>query len=181
MAGRADSGAVLTGKRRRADSSCDAAAVVPVAEEGGQHRRQVKRQRSRTEHGGPDTHWKPAPHPDLWPVGHATSAMYQAASGNNDINRADDNSHMHHFPHPASRLLYAGSLATPATSPPSQGASSSADGCDDDMDQNMDEDSDDDIDPSSEYYNINMLLKRLHEERELRRQQRHAQSECSPG
>ncbi|KAJ2860517.1 hypothetical protein GGH94_005467 [Coemansia aciculifera] len=181
MTGHRNSGAVLTGKRRRADS-CDATAA-PVAEGEQQYKREVKRQRSRTRHEAHDTRWKPVPHPELWPVGHPPSTMEPAVLANSPGDGGS--SHMHYdigLSHHASRVLGAGSLATPATSPPSQGVLSSIDDCDDvDMDQDMDEDDDDDesdINPNSEYYSINMLLKRLHDEREMRRQQRHATNPC---
>ncbi|KAJ2076120.1 hypothetical protein GGI16_008464 [Coemansia sp. S142-1] len=176
MTGHMNSGAVLIGKRRRADS-CDAtAAPMP---EGEQHKRKVKRTRICARHEEHDAYWKPAPYPDLWPVGHPPSTMEQGVLANSPGDGGS--SHMHYdngFPHHASRFLGAGSLATPATSPPSQGVLSSIDDCDDeDMDQDMDEDDyESDINPNSEYYSINKLLKSLHDEREMRRQQRYAAS-----
>ncbi|KAJ2799152.1 hypothetical protein H4S07_005517 [Coemansia furcata] len=182
MTGLMNSGAVLTGKRRRADS-CDATAASVA--DGGQHTRKVKRYRSRTQYEEHNTHWKPVPHPDIWPVGYSPSTVEPAevAGTPGDSSSA---SHMHHdrnFSHHASRHLYSGVLATPTTSPPSQGVSSSIDDCEyEDMDQDMDEgDDESDIDPNSEYYHINMLLKRLHDEREMRRQQQRLPTSSGPG
>ncbi|KAJ2791726.1 hypothetical protein GGI18_000933 [Coemansia linderi] len=171
-----NSGAVLIGKRQRADS-CNA--VAAPGAEGELLLCEAKRRRIRARHEEHGAHWKPVPHPDLWPAEHPPNTARPVEL----TNSPGDDSHMHYdsnFSHHACQALRAVSLATPATSPPSQGVLSPIDDCDgEDMDQDMEEEDDDDasdIDPNSEYYHINMFLKLLHDEREMRRQQRLAAS-----
>ncbi|KAJ2407438.1 hypothetical protein GGI10_005005 [Coemansia sp. RSA 2530] len=170
-----NSGAVLIGKRQRADS-CNA--VAAPGAEGGLPLCEAKRRRIRARREEHDAHWKPVPHPDLWPAEHPPNTARPVEL----TNSPGDDSHMRYdsnFSHHACQALRAVSLATPATSPPSQGVLSPIDDCDgEDMDQDMEEGDNDasDIDPNSEYYHINMFLKRLHDEREMRRQQRLAAS-----
>ncbi|KAJ2474564.1 hypothetical protein EV174_005585 [Coemansia sp. RSA 2320] len=77
-----------------------------------------------------------------------------------------------HCPQPyhSHACLGAASLATPAASPSR----------DDDGDQSMSGEDRDDLDPASEYFCINSLLNRLHQERELRRLQQRLHVEPNP-